>query len=131
MAKAHAKAFGIKLARFGFNIFLFLGLVFNQPFSYVLGAILILSVLSYLIGDLVILRFAGNAIATALDVVMFILGMWAVATYIGFDYNMSHLFALLVVIGFLTFEEALYHVHIQKEILGTRKESLMAAINKY
>ncbi|CEH29369.1 DUF2512 family protein [Aneurinibacillus migulanus] len=131
MAKAHIKAFGIKLARFSANIFLFLGLVFNVPFSYILAAIIILSVVSYVIGDLVILRFAGNGIATALDVVLFVAGIWAVAYFIDFKYDMSHMFALLVVIGYLVFEESLYHVYIEKEILGTRKESLLAAIDKY
>ncbi|WP_027417186.1 DUF2512 family protein [Aneurinibacillus terranovensis] len=122
----HIKALGIKFIRFLFNFYIFIGLVFNQPFMVVVEMSLLLSVMSYLLGDLFILPRFGMKTATVSDFILTFLGIWLVTKAFGVP---VHVFVFTMISIFITIEEFVYHVYVEKVIYG-RKMNLNRMINK-
>lgn len=63
----HVKAFLFKFVATITVLFIILTLIYSVPFRYVFYIALLLSVLSYVVGDLFILRKTNNATATFAD----------------------------------------------------------------
>ncbi|MFG6150083.1 DUF2512 family protein [Halobacillus sp. B23F22_1] len=66
----HAQYLGAKIIGFAALLFLFLGVGYGLSFGSVFLVALVLSIISYFIGDLLILRRANNLMATLSDFVL-------------------------------------------------------------
>ncbi|WCK52791.1 DUF2512 family protein [Aneurinibacillus sp. Ricciae_BoGa-3] len=122
----HIKAFIIKFLRFLFDIYIFIGLVYDQPFSIVFELSLVLSLISYILGDLILLPTLGINSATAADFVIIALGIWLGMLAYGVN---VHIFVYVLLALFLTVEEFVYHVYVQNKIFN-KKSTVKGKLDK-
>jgi hypothetical protein len=127
--KKYLLALLIKILRFAFNLGIFIGMVFHEPLSLVLTLILGLSIFTFLIGELWILRIFGNLFALFLDFVFILSGLVIIHSAMGvkIEFGQGFLFCLITVA--LSIEEFVYHNYVQRKVLGKNIPSIMDQIN--
>src|SRR5690625_3534318 len=112
----HVKALIIKFIMCTAALWIVLSLFYGVSFGYVVWISLVLTVLSYSVGDLLILPNAGNAVATLADFGLTFLVVWLMGAYL-FDpatpAALSAFFsAILIAVG-----EWLFHNYMKKTVL--------------
>lgn len=125
----YIKAYLIKLLRVTANFSLFIGLVYHEPFYLVATLILVIGTVTFLLGDLVILRKFGNTVGLLSDALLVAGGLWSLHVLLGFPvgYRQAFLFTLVTVA--LCVEEFAYHIYVERKVFGRNRPSLMDMIN--
>lgn len=77
---AHVKAMFIKLLFIFFPLFLVMNIYYRIDFFTILWMSLILTLGTYLLGDLKILQYRGNVVATLSDFVTYFVAIWAIGS---------------------------------------------------
>jgi hypothetical protein len=106
--KSHAILIAIKLVAVFVAMYVVLGLIYGVSSGNVFMLSVLLTVVAYLLGDLVILRRTTNIIATIADFGLAFVLLWLVGTYMingGVNWFMASLVSAIV-IGVL---EAVFH----------------------
>lgn len=112
----HAKALGIKFV-FTTIILLVLFTVFDTANIWQILVISVLfTVLSYLLGDLLILRKFGHLVAALSDLVLSFVALWLLGMIIISDFDRL-LLAAGVSALLLTICEALFHSHLSNNVM--------------
>ncbi|QHZ50329.1 DUF2512 family protein [Paenibacillus larvae] len=62
-------------------------------------AAVILSVIAYLIGDQIVLRYTNNTVATIVDAVVALFYLWLVARYANWSLSVGELLTVVIVLG--------------------------------
>jgi hypothetical protein len=126
----YGKAFLIKLLRFAVNFSLFIGLVFHEPFTLVLMLVLIMSPITYLIGDLFILPKFGSTVALLLDAPLIFGGIWWLHVLFGAPVGFGQFFLFSLVTMAVCVEEFIYHIYVERNVFGIDRPTLMDMMNK-
>jgi hypothetical protein len=126
----YVKAFLIKLLRLTFNFFLFMGLVYNEPFSHIFLFIFVIGTVTFLFGDLIVLRKFGSTIGIMLDALLAFGGLWGLHVLLGVSITYGHLFLFTLITFALCAEEFIYHIYVERNVFGIDRPSLMDMINK-
>lgn len=77
----HIKVFGIKFAVITFTVLAIFGVFHRISIGTLLGISLLTTLVSYVIGDMLILRAFGNVIATVADFVLAFASLWMLAIW--------------------------------------------------
>lgn len=118
----HIKALFIKFLLCLAVVWLVLGVYYNIDFGHVLSLSIILTVTSYIIGDLYLLERIENWGATIADLLLAVFVVWLYS--INFiDENFSVLSAAGLVGLFLAAGEWFFHKYVDKHILHYRRYS--------
>lgn len=117
----HFKAIGIKFIVVAIVIFSLFSIFTNASLSNLLWMAIILTGVSYYIGDIVLLRRFGNLTTTFMDFGLVFLMTWVVANLL-----LSPSPAMTLVSFYcafiLTFTEALFHGYMQEKVFSTEEE---------
>ncbi|GIM44771.1 hypothetical protein DNHGIG_03200 [Collibacillus ludicampi] len=119
----------IKILRFTFNLGFFIGMVFHEPPSLVFILIIGLSIFTFLIGELWILRTFGNSIALFSDFLFLISGLFIIHSAMGVKIQFGHGFLFFLITIALTIEEFVYHNYVQRKVFGKNIPSIIDRIN--
>lgn len=113
----HFKAFLMKGAATLVLLYLILGLGLGMTFGYVLFITVVLSIGSYIAGDLIILPKTNNKFATASDVGLAFIVIWLMGIPYGYSIGTMAITALIAapVIGVFEF---FFHSYIANKELG-------------
>ncbi|UOF91999.1 YndM family protein [Fodinisporobacter ferrooxydans] len=125
----YGKAFVIKILRFALNLFLFVGIVFNEPFRVALTLVLVLAPVTFLLGDMLILPKLGNVGAVLLDAPLIFGGILALHVMLGVHLTYGHFFLFSLITVALCIEEFMYHNYIERKVFGKDIPSLSEMIN--
>ncbi|MCJ7843143.1 YndM family protein [Lederbergia sp. NSJ-179] len=114
----HLKAIAIKFIASLALLYVVLGLMYGMAFGNVLLITVTLGVISYLIGDLLILPRTNNSVATAADFGLSLIVIWMMsdALTIGRVFTMS----LIAAVG-ITIVEYFFHKYMANEVLEETK----------
>jgi hypothetical protein len=126
----YGKWFLVKLLRFTFNFFLFIGLVFHEPLHYVLIMVLVMASITYVLGDLFILSKFGGTVALLLDIPLFFGGLCGMHVLLGIPIGYGQFFLFTLVTIALCVEEFIYHIYVERNVFGIDRPSLTDMINK-
>lgn len=119
----HIKAIAIKtVASFVLN-FVILGLVFNYSFVNVLTLTLILGIVSYILGDLLLLPRTNNLTATISDLAIAMLLTWFYLANITYNENNVFMASIFIAIGVALFEW-FFHKYMIKNVLRDKEPYL-------
>lgn len=111
----HIAALCIKLFSVSFISLIVLSGFFNYPFLPTIGLAVVITVVSYLLGDLGILRFSNNIVATLADLGLTAVLIWLVGPFfygIGVTFFVSILTAAII-----SMMEYVYHFYISNQVL--------------
>jgi hypothetical protein len=122
-------AFLIKILRFTFNLGIFIGIVFHEPLSLIFTLIFGLSIFTFLIGELWILRTFGNLIALFSDFVFIFSGLFIIHIAMGIKIEFGHGFLFFLITVALSLEEFVYHNYVQRKVFGKTIPSIIEQIN--
>lgn len=119
----HLKILGIKFIAIAFTVIAIFGVFNDIPIGTLLGISLLTTVISYLIGDLFLLRKFGNVIATIADFGLAFVSLWVLsAMFIGVGGYPIETISLLAAF-FIACVEPFIHGYIVNRIpLETRKD---------
>lgn len=93
------KMFLVKMLGNGAIIIGLLMLLGDATFIGALSTALTLTVISYLLGDLVVLPKTNNIIATAADAVIAFILLWGISSYSNWDHSIGDLLVITAVLG--------------------------------
>lgn len=125
----YIQAYLIKLLRFTINFSLFIGLVYQEPFYLVFTLVFVMATLTYLLGDLVILRNFGGTVGLLADAPLVFGGLWGLHVLLGFPVSYGHFFLFTMVTVALCVEEFAYHIYVERKVFGRDRPGLMDMIN--
>jgi hypothetical protein len=123
----HIKILLAKFIWFTINIYGFTGLVYNQPLSTSLAISAILTVITYVLGDLAILPKFGNFAAMLADFLVLFLGIWLLVNAFG---THIHFFVYTMVAAATTAGEWFIHIYTLQQVFK-RDISFEKVLNKY
>lgn len=116
----HLKALAIKFIVSFLLLFVVLGLLFQYSFSVILGLTLILGLVSYILGDLMLLPRTSNFTATISDFAIAMLLTWFyLATITTYATNVF-IASLITAIGVALFE-SVFHRYMRKNVLHEKE----------
>lgn len=115
----HLFSLGIKFVASLVMLFVILGLIFNLSFQSILLITVILGLVSYMLGDLLLLRRTNNTVATISDFVLAFLIVWF--TLASITDNETNLFtaSLLSGIGIALFE-FFFHKYLSANVFNKK-----------
>lgn len=116
----HLKAIIIKFLASTVVLYVILGLFYGMSFGSVLILSLILGVVSYIVGDMIILPKTNNTTATIADFLLSLLVIWAISrnmTYTGGYPNNFFSMALISTI-FITAFEYFFHKYLVTHVIN-------------
>ncbi|BAU27871.1 uncharacterized protein DUF2512 [Aneurinibacillus soli] len=125
----YIKAYLIKLLRFTANFSLFIGLVYHEPFHLVFTLVFVMATVTYLLGDLVILRYFGSTVGLLSDALLVVSGLWGLHVLLGFSVGYGQAFLFTLVTVALCVEEFAYHIYVERKVFGRDRPGLMDMIN--
>ncbi|WP_176764796.1 YndM family protein [Natribacillus halophilus] len=111
----HVGAVIIKFLMMTFVLWFIFGLFGDVSFANILLISVVLTGVSYLVGDLYVLSNFGNTAATIADVVIAWLGIWALGNALFPNWGLFWL-ALLTAATIAVFE-AFFHIYMEKIVL--------------
>ena len=111
----HIKNLVIKFIMCTVMLLVVLGLFFGVSFTNILWTSVILTVVSYLLGDILILPKGGNLIATVSDLVLAFLAVWVVGMYL-YDPDVNLIPASIVSAIVIAVGEWFFHNYVKKQI---------------
>lgn len=112
----HMKAIGIKGVFTTIILLSFLGIFQGITISQIITISIIITGITYLIGDFIILPTFNNLIASIVDFGLAFLSVWLLTEF--FTGQTTSLVILSVAIAYIfTFCEALFHIYMQEKVL--------------
>ncbi|WP_165769183.1 YndM family protein [Virgibacillus profundi] len=125
---AHLKVLGIKFIVIAILVFSLFGIIYNATLLNLFWISLLVTGISYLIGDLFILRRFGNVTATIADFGLAFLSIWLLGNLFLAE-GMPVILLSLTAAFFMTCGEPLIHIYIQNQFsddhqrgFGTKKQ---------
>lgn len=127
--KEHIKAILAKFVIVTLVLYLVLGLGYDVSLADVLMMSVLLTVIAYLLGDLVILPQAtnstdnsmvGNLVATFADFGLVLLSVWAIGRYLVSPY-IPWFTAALISAVFIALGEMLFHRYLRETVIGNKR----------
>ncbi|MDQ0229984.1 YndM family protein [Metabacillus malikii] len=118
----HLKAIMIKMAATFLLLAFILGFVFNYTFGNILTVTLLLGVISYVLGDLLLLPRTRNITATISDFALALLFTWFYLSNITPNGYRLFLVSLLVGIGVSLFE-VFFHRYMKRDVITEGKSN--------
>lgn len=116
----HVKGLIVKFIMVTAVLYIVLGLFYGVSFGNVLWTSIILTILAYMVGDLLILPFAGNITATVADFGLAFLGVWLIGAYL-YDPDISVLAAAFFSAIVIAVGEWFFHNYMKKQVLEGEK----------
>lgn len=116
----HLKALSFKAIASFVLLFIVLGFLFGYSFGAILGLTLILGLVSYILGDLMLLPRTSNITATISDFAIAMLITWFYLATISTSANNVFLASLFTAIGVALFE-SFFHRYMKKNVLQEEK----------
>ncbi|MCD8510793.1 MAG: YndM family protein [Bacillus sp. (in: Bacteria)] len=116
----HITAICIKLVSVIFISLIMLSGFFNYPFVPTIVLSIIIAGISYLLGDVGILRFSNNIVATLADLGLTTVLIWLVGPFI---YGMGVPFYIAILTAvIISGMEYVYHFYVSSQVLGKGEE---------
>lgn len=120
----HIFAIGIKLVIVGTVVLSIFGVFSTASLSSLIMMSLIITLLSYGIGDLFILPQLGNVLATIVDFAIYFLAVWSLAgLFIGVETGLT--LASLAITYFITLAEPLFHAYVTERVFEIEDEVIV------
>ncbi|MDQ0255822.1 hypothetical protein J2S74_003204 [Evansella vedderi] len=111
----HIAALSIKLAAVTFILLIVLSGFYNYPFLPTIGLSVVIVALSYVLGDIGILRFSNNIVATAADLGLTAIVIWLIGPlFYGIGVSFAVAIFAAIMIGVI---EYIYHIYIANHVL--------------
>lgn len=108
---------GIKFLLVNTVILSVLGIFSNTTFTALLTMGILITIASFVIGDLIILPRMGIVTSTIIDFALYFLAVWYLAgIFIGFDQGV--LLMILMTAYFLTLAEPFYHAYVLERVFN-------------
>jgi len=102
-------------------LYAILGLGYNMSFGRVLLITIVLGTISYIIGDLVVLRWSNNVVATAVDLGIAFAVIWGLNTY-SLNYHILMLYySSLIGSLAITVFEYFYHIYLLRAFIHEKQ----------
>jgi hypothetical protein len=114
----HIMALGIKLVLTSIVLFSVLTIFSTALFSEITLISLVITLATYVIGDLFILPRFGNLIATIADFVMLTAGIWLFSQFFVQGTPANLILASLFAAIFIALGEALFHAYMENRVLA-------------
>jgi hypothetical protein len=118
----HVMALGIKLALTATVLFSILTIFSTALFSEITLISLIITLATYVIGDLFILPRFGNLIAALADFVMFTAGIWLLSQFFVQETPANLIIASLIAAIAIALGEALFHAYMENRVLTDHQD---------
>jgi len=126
----HLKAIFIKFILFTAVLSIVYGFIYGVSFVYVLALSVWMTILTYIIGDLLILPRFGNLVATVVDFASLLIGFYLLGLFYldpPFRYGVSSFLAsLLIGVG-----EIFLHSYLVRNIYDNRREYRSKTTNEF
>lgn len=122
MAK-HAKALGIKFIIIATVIFSIFGIFYNGSFAKLLTMTILLTGLSYSIGDIIIFPRLGHLYTALIDTVAFFSLTWILGFVLIGGNLLPLTLAALATMYFLAIAEPLFHAYFEERVAGLEDQS--------
>ena len=116
MALEHVRSLIIKFIMMTVALFVVLSLFYGVSFINVLWTSLLLTIASYLLGDLLVLDLAGNWAATIADLGLAFLGIWLIGAYL-YDPSVPAAGAAIISAIVIAVCEWFFHNYMNKQVL--------------
>lgn len=116
----HVRALIIKFIMCTVALWIVLSLFYGVSFGNVVWIGIVLTILSYALGDLLILPFAGNMAATAADFGLTFLTVWLMGAYL-FDPAIPAALTAFFSAIVITIGEWFFHNYMGKTVLEDRR----------
>jgi hypothetical protein len=126
----HIKALAIKTVASLVLIYVILGIGFNYSIGNVLALTFLLGVISYILGDLLLLPRTSNLTATISDFAFSMLLTWFFLSNITVNTNNVFMASLLTSIGVALFE-IFFHRYMRANVLRTEESTLKVNTLRY
>ncbi|MCM3237536.1 YndM family protein [Heyndrickxia oleronia] len=121
----HIKAMGIKFVATLVVLFVILGLIFGMSFTNIVFISLVLSVASYLVGDIEILPRTNNTVATIADFGLSLLFIWFLSAALTRE-NATALFLIsLVSASAVSLFEMAFHKYVSSNTFDRQSEEFL------
>ncbi|OCA82832.1 MULTISPECIES: DUF2512 family protein [Bacillaceae] len=118
MSRHHLTAVLIKFVALTAILYIALGVIMDTPVTDILIMGVVLTAVSYILGDLMVLPAAGNSLAVLGDIVLATLLLWIMGNVM--DNSAGALVNALAVAFFLGVGEWFFHNYMQEKVLETR-----------
>ncbi|RAK16601.1 uncharacterized protein DUF2512 [Anoxybacillus vitaminiphilus] len=118
----HVTALGIKLALTATVLFSILTIFSTALFSEITLISLVITLATYVIGDLFILPRFGNLIASIADFVMFTAGIWLLSQFFVQEAQTNLIIASLIAAIAIALGEALFHAYMENRVLTRHQD---------
>lgn len=126
----HIYAIGIKFILVGTVISSIFSVFFNASLANILMMSIVVALVSYVIGDLVILPQLGNVIASIIDFAVYFLAVWTLSgLMIGIEQGIT--LATLAATYFLTLAEPLFHAYIIERVLRLERARVVIPLEQF
>ena len=110
----HMKNLAIKFISILAVLFIILGIFYDMSFGNVLSISVVLTLASYLIGDLLILRRTNNTMATISDFALAFLVIWLMGENL--TYGDSLIMPALIAAAGIALFETFFHKYVSRQI---------------
>ena len=110
----HMKNLAIKFISILAVLFIILGIFYDMSFGNVLSISVVLTLASYLIGDLLILRRTNNTMATISDFALAFLVIWLMGENL--TYGDSLIMPALIAAAGIALFETFFHKYVARQI---------------
>lgn len=117
----HLKALAIKLLSLFVVLWLVLGVFYGNPTGDIFTITLVLGIISYIVGDLVILRNTSNTVATAADFGLSLLIVWFMVDTMTAE-NDPFTAALMASIG-VAIVEYFFHKYVDRNVYEDHRQN--------
>ncbi|WP_338453104.1 YndM family protein [Niallia oryzisoli] len=124
----HLWALLIKLAAVGTVVLSIYG-IFNADLFTLVMMSLVITLVSYVIGDMFILRRMGNFAASLGDFVLSFGLLW-VMSFLFIDANVNRLSASLISAFSIAVIEAIFHMYVKKHIFSDSADSYIPSVTR-
>ncbi|GIO29417.1 MULTISPECIES: DUF2512 family protein [Paenibacillus] len=109
----------VKLLVHGAMITALVYMLSNATLISALLAALGIGIVAYLLGDVMILPFTGNTVATIADAGLVFLMLWIIADVTGWTLSFSEILLIAVLAGVF---EYVYHIWLLRDDAGVRRQ---------
>lgn len=126
----HLYAIGIKFIIVGTVVLSIYGIFSNASLAILILMGVVVTLASYIIGDLFILPQLGNVFATVIDFGIYFLAVWTLSgLLIGIEVGLT--LATLAASYFLTLAEPLFHAYVIERVLDLERERTVIPIEQF
>ncbi|UCZ53228.1 YndM family protein [Bacillus shivajii] len=116
----HVAAICIKFIIITFVLLMILSAIYNYPFLSTITLSAFVVGISYLVGDIGILRFSNNTVATIADLGLIAIIVWLLGPLI-YGADVTFIAAILSAV-FIGMGEWVFHIYLAHEVLQRKKD---------